>query len=258
MAQQSRNVLKNFFKNGNLLSQSEFSDLIDSTWNINDDGIGKTSQEGLQLAPGASSRKVISIYEGGMGSAPNWQIAINASQNKGLSIVQPGHEAQPALFVGDEGKVGIATATPMTHLEVNGSMGSKHRVGTYKVGKVRADAEWHTLLSGLQGNNAFEIVAEARGNDGDGNYAMAHAIALNAFQGRRGKIKVINASFRWYDFRNRILLRWLGTPYDYTLQMRTGTHYFLNKDTKEYNHIRFHICRLWDDQLHFETLVDHA
>lgn len=258
MAQQSRNVLKNFFKNGNLLSQAEFSDLIDSTWNLNDDGMRKTSHCGLQLAPEGASQKILSFYENHVDDEPDWQLAINHTNDKGLGFVQPNKEEQPALFLGENGNIGVGTTKPRAQLDVNGCLSSKSRVGSYKVGQVRADAEWHTILSGLKESNAFEIVAEAKGNAGDGNYAMAHAIALNAHQGHKGKIKVVNASFRWYDFRNRILFRWQGEPQNYTLQIRTGTHYFMDSKRQEYNYIRFHVCRLWDGQLGFESLSDNA
>ncbi len=252
MTIQSRNVLKNFFKNGSLLTQSEFSDLIDSTWNINDDGLNRTSEEGLQLGPGGISQKIVSFYKNNLDENPGWQIAINTNQSNGLSFIQPGKETNPSLFFDDNGNIGLGTINPMAKLDIRGSVCSSGRVGGYRIGKVRADAEWHTILSGLKECNAFEIVAEAKGNSGDGNYSIAHAIALNASQGRKGKIKVINSSFSWFDFRDKIMFRWQGTPDSYSLQIRTGKHYFMTKDKKEFNYIRFHVCRLWDDKLNFE------
>jgi hypothetical protein len=258
MTRQSRNVLKNFFKNGNLLSQSEFSDLIDSSWNINDDGMNKTSEEGLQLGPGSTSQKILSFYKNSLEEQPNWQLSINFNQSSGLSFVQPGKEATPGLFLGDDGNIGLGTSRPMTKLDVRGTVGSFSRVGSYKIGKVKADAEWHTILSGLKDCNIFEIIAEAHGNSGDGNYTMAHAIAINANQGSHGKISVIHSSFRWYDFRDKIRFRWNGKPGNYSLQVRTGKHYFLTKDKKEFNYLRFHVCRLWDDHLNFDYTYDNA
>jgi hypothetical protein len=258
MPQQSRNVLKNFFKNGSLLSQSEFSDLIDSSWNINDDGMRKTSAEGLQLAPEGTSQKILSFYESHIDDEPNWQLSINHGQTRGLGFVQPNKEDEPALFLADNTHVGIGNANPMTQLDIKGTVCSSGRVGGYKIGQVKADAEWHTILSGLKECNSFEIVAEARGNSGDGNYTMAHAIALNANQGKSGKIKVVNSSFRWFDFRDKILFRWRGNPNNYELQIRTGKHYYLNAEKKDFNYIKFHVCRLWDSNLTFENIIDHV
>jgi hypothetical protein len=265
MAKQSRNVLKNFFKNGNLLSQREFSDLIDSSWNINDDGLNKTNDEGLQLSPVGASQKIMSFYSNNIDEHPNWQLGIDLNQTHGLSLLQPEKESTPALFLSDNGNVGIHTTAPATTLDIHGSLSSKARIGTYKIGKVKADAQWHTILSGLQGCNVFEIVAEAKGNPGDGNYTLAHAIAMKAGDG--GTIKVVKSSNRWFDFRDKIRFRWQGTPDNYSLQIRTGKHYFLKTETKdtaksvkknaqhttEVNDLKFHICRLWDDNLTFDS-----
>lgn len=258
MAKQSRIVLKNFFKNGNLLSQSGFSDLIDSSWNINDDGLNKTAAEGLQIAPGGSTKKVLSFYNNNLDEEPKWQVAINFNNSNGLSFSQPEKEGQPALFLSGNGNVGIETTSPSTKLDVNGSISSKGRIGGYRFGRVKADAEWHTILEGLKDCNVFEIVAQAKGNSGDGNYTMAHAILMNANQGKSGKIKITNASFNWFDFRDKILFRWRGNSSNYSLQIRTGKHYFLAADKKEFNYIEFHICRLWDDSLVFENIYNNA
>jgi hypothetical protein len=258
MAKQSRNVLKNFFKNGNLLSQSEFSDLIDSSWNINDDGMNRTNEEGLQLGPVGASQKIISFYKNNIDENPQWQLAIDFNQSNGLSFVRPGKEHKPALFLGNNGKMGIETIKPMAKLHVEGSVASESRVGVYKVGKVKADAEWHTILSDLKDCTVFEIVAQAKGNIGDGNYTMAHAVAINANQGKNGKIKVIKSSFRWFDIRDKILFRWQGEPTNYSLQIRTGKHYFLTNDKKDCNYLKFHVCKLWDDGLNFDLIHENA
>ena len=85
---------------------------------------------------------------------------------------------------------------------------------------------------------------------------MAHAIALNARQGKSGKIKVINSSFRWFDIRDKIMFRWQGHSDNYSLQIRTGKHYFMTKDKKDFNYLKFHICRLWDEKLNFEDCYE--
>lgn len=251
MPKQSRNVLKNVFKNGNLLSEMNFLDLIDSTWNINDDGLGKSIEEGLQIGPSGNSQKIISLYKNNLDGDPKWQIAIDINQSSGLSFIQPELDNTPLLFLDEAKKVGIGTSTPKTTLDIQGCISSSSRVGTYRIGKVKADAQWHEILSGLKGCNVFEIVAEAKGNIQDGNYSLIHAIAMNADAGQSGTIKMTHTSYRWFDFRDKIKLRWRGVPGNYSLEIKTGKHYFLTEDQKEANQIRFHICRLWDDKLEF-------
>lgn len=248
MPVRNRNTLKNFFRNGKSPSETEFTDLIDSTLNKVDDGISKTENEGLKLAPNGHSSAIMSFYETLTDQDPNWQIGINMEYSNGLAIVQPGHKDSPSLVFADSGGLGVKTFVPRTELDVAGNICSTGRVGGLRIGKVPADANWHTLLKNLKGFNAFEIMAAAEGNEGEGNYSMAHAIALNANQGRRGTIKVINSSYRWFDFRDKIKFRWIGESNNYSLQIRTWKHYFLTGD-KKINFLRFHIGRLWDSSI---------
>jgi len=244
----NRNTLKNFFRNGKSPSETEFSDLIDSSWNKVDDGLNKTENDGLKLAPFGNSAMLMSFYESIASATPDWKIAINPENNKGIAFVQPGHEKSPSLTFNSAGNVGIKTFTPQTELDVTGTISATGRMGGYKTGKVPADATWHTIVPGLQGFNAFEIVAAAEGNPGEGHYTMAHAIALNANQGRKGTIKVISTSYDWFDFRDKLHFRWRGASDNYVLQIRTGKHYALRKD-KKFNTINFHICKLWESKI---------
>lgn len=262
MPLRNRNTLKNFFKNGKSPSQTEFEDLIDSTWNKVDDGIDKTEAEGLKFSPNGQSSKIMSFYEGITDPDPNWQIAINMDHSKGLSIVQPPSNDSaersshgnviPSMFFkdgddkGHHKRVGIKTFAPKTEFDVAGNLCSNGRIGGFVLGRVPADANWHTIVPNLKGFNAFEIIAGAEGNKEEGNYSMAYAIALNTHG--KGKIKITGSSYRWFDFRDKIRFRWRGSHNNYSLQIRIGKHYFFTKGNK-YNFIRFHICRLWDSEV---------
>jgi hypothetical protein len=92
MKPQNRKVLRNYFKNGKLLTEEQFSDLIESSWNKIDDGINKNDTEGLQLNPGGTSQNIISFYKNTLEGSPDWQLAINLRQSKGLGFTQPGKE----------------------------------------------------------------------------------------------------------------------------------------------------------------------
>ena len=54
---------------------------------------------------------------------------------------------------------GFLSQNPKTKLDVNGILGAKSRVGTYKMGKVPADGRWHDIIVELNGSHAFEVVA---------------------------------------------------------------------------------------------------
>lgn len=134
---------------------------------------------------------------------------------------------------------------PKTDFDVRGTSRSHARTGSYSSGGVPADGNWHTIIDKLTGCHAFEIVARAAAGKGRGKYAMAHALAVSAYGSSSSKVKVTQS---WYgSFWNRIKFRWRGTPSSYRLEMKTRSHYGLNKDKPYY--ILFHACSLWDDAL---------
>ncbi|WP_020570424.1 hypothetical protein [Neolewinella persica] len=118
-------------------------------------------------------------------------------------------------------------------------------------GQVPGDGEWHSILSNLNGVNAFEVVARIDGPKGRGKYAMTHAIALSTFGGKgsRSRITKTRAYYGW--FWNRIELKWAGNTEDYSLKVRTRRHYGL-ADEGKISQIKFHITNLWDDGLFAE------
>jgi hypothetical protein len=62
MSLQNRETLKSYFKKGQLPSEGNFNDLIDSLINKIDDGMSKTVDEGLMLSPIGESKKLLSLY----------------------------------------------------------------------------------------------------------------------------------------------------------------------------------------------------
>lgn len=53
----NRSTLKGFFQKGKVPTEAHFTNLIDSTLNKLDDGIAKTVEHGLKLAPAVEGQK---------------------------------------------------------------------------------------------------------------------------------------------------------------------------------------------------------
>ncbi|MBO9700582.1 MAG: hypothetical protein J7604_10265 [Sporocytophaga sp.] len=236
MSLQNRNSLKTFFKKGQLPSEGNFFDLIDSMINKVDDGMSKTLEDGLMLSPIGGSKKLISFYKSIEEKSPAWGLEID--QGNG-NINFNNHVGDSVLTLANTGKVGINNPAPEFELDVNGAIAMAGRQGNAYKGKILADGKWHPVLTELNGCHALEIVAGI-GKKKTGRYALIHAFALSAFGKSKNKIDIRQA---YYGVRsNRIELRWTGTTYNFSLEMRTRNTY----DGEFY--IQYFISKLWFDQ----------
>jgi hypothetical protein len=251
----NRESLKGFFQKGQLPTQVHFEYLIESTINKIDDGFNKTDANGLQLAPTGADSNVLSIFKAPSESLPSWQIGLQDSEKgAGLSFNSVSENVDGAaatrdtrLFLANNGNIGIGTTAPRTELDVNGTLGTGTRIGTYnKIDAVPGDGAWKDILTDLKGIQAFEVVASINGPSKRGKYAITHAIALSTFGGSRQKIRQTRAYFGW--FWNRVEFRWHGEIDNFRLQVRTRTNYGTKGDNTQCM-IRFHVTRLWDDAI---------
>ncbi|SNR14673.1 adhesin [Tenacibaculum jejuense] len=239
----NRQSLKVLFTAGARPKESNFFSLIDSMVNKVDDGISKTEEDGLILSPeGKESNRVMSFYQNVEDDIPQWSIDLNQQDDKSLSIIAPITEKEHNNVIAFQktGEVGIGTRKPKTTLEVNGTLGTNTRVGTYKIATVPADGQWHDILTNLDGCVAFEIMAQV-GKEKSGRYALLHAHAVSTFGKSHHKIRKTQAHYGW--FWNKIAIRFTGSTYNYKLQLKTKSNYGDDVD------IKYHITKLWDTQM---------
>lgn len=241
MPLQNRSTLKNFFRKGQLPAEGHFYDLIESMINKVDDGMSKTIDDGLMLSPIGTSKKLISFYRNIEDKNAAWSLEINSGDSN-LHINN--HLGDNILSLRNDGKVGINRSDPEYELDVNGTVGMMGRMGTFHTGKVLADGNWHPVLTELNGCHALEIVAGV-GKKKTGKYALIHAIALSTFGDSNDCIDIKHA---YYGGRgHKIDLRWTGSTYNYSLEMRTRSSY-----NGPY-YIKYHIVSLW-----FDKFMDHS
>lgn len=239
----NRASLKELFAEGKRPSEENFASLIDSLLNKVDDGISKNMSEGLILAPeGEESKSLMSFYNHVQDSLPQWNAELTKDDATGLAFTEPisEMEKETRLFLKKGGNVGINTVEPTTDFEVNGILGAKSRVGTHILTTVPADSKWHDIVTDLNGCCAFEIMAQV-GKAKKGKYALLHAIAMSTFGKSHSKIKTCQAHYGWWW--NKISLRWVGSTYNYSLQIRTRSNY--GSDSK----IKFYVTKLWDNDI---------
>jgi len=235
MARRNRKTLKNFFQKGQMPTEENFSDLIDSMVNIVDEGFSKSINEGLEISSIGESSKLISFFRDIEDKSPIWGCEIDKKNNNNLSFTNK--KGDNILVLSEEGRIGIGTNAPDTELDVNGIMSYKGRLGTYKSGLVPANGKWHSLITGLDGCNAFEIMAGV-GKKKSGKYSLVHAFALNTFNSEN-RIYYHQSFFK--TMCNTIKLQWVGSMHDYSLEMKTRSDY--GDDI----YISYSIAQLWFD-----------
>lgn len=250
---QSREQLKEFFRNGKVPSEKHYSDLINSMVHKVDDGFSKDEINGLRISSTEEEKSLISFYKDLNEQDPFFTIGKDELNPTSLTL-KPFESAEGAknenensFFFHNNGKLGIGTkCDDKFKMEVNGFAGMQGRIGTYNSGKRPADGNWHVILEKLDHCQAFEIMART-GKKGSGRFALMHATALGVYGPKGGKIKRTQTYYGF--FWNKLSLRWTGTTHNYSLELRSNSNYGENVD------IHYTITRLWDDFLFLDPTL---
>lgn len=264
MTKRNRKTLADNFSDGKLPTQEAFGDLIDSMVNIVDEGFDKSAVDGMKIAQLDNSSKLISFYDEITVKSPLWSIAFStsgyagdagryknlnvyfgSSKANGLTLASaPDNESREDSSEEGRIKLGVNKSNPEHEVDVGGVIASDGRIGRKgrKELEVRADGKWHPIIVGLDGCQAFEIVAGV-GKKRSGRYALMHAFALSTFNSKKGNISYHQAH---YSSRcDQIDLRWVGQTHNYSLEMRTRCSFDRNSGDETF--IRYFVSQLWFD-----------
>jgi hypothetical protein len=260
MTIRNRESLRSYFTDGSLPTQAHFADLIDSMLNMSDEGFTKSVERGFEISAAAGYEALLSFFRDQDPDAPLWSVGFGGAQGQLLirsnqppaGDVSP--DSVPPLWTLDPaGRVGIRHAQPEAALDVDGVVRSKGRRGSYARSPavpLLANGQWQDLTDDLDGCQAFEVTAGA-GRQGEGHFALVHAVALNTYNPTLGifdffnRKRGINTTHAFYSRRcDRLQLRWQGTHGRnavYRLQARTGCDYGNGIA------IKAHVTQLWFD-----------
>lgn len=233
MARRNRETLRKFFARGKMPTEEHFTDLIDSSLNMIDEGLAKSGDKGLSLAPLDEVGHVISIFQKIEDDEQKWSILLD--KNTGNLIIQK-FDNTPLLTLNQNGFVGFGVPDPQYQIHTNQMTGLYGRTGTYATGQVPGDGKWHNITEPLRGCYAFEVIAGC-GKPGEGKYALIIASAIQCF----GSHRRIYPMQSWYGIRcNRLRLRWNKQGDHCLLQIKTRCDY------GEQTMIDFNLSSLWN------------
>ena len=194
----------------------------------------KVTVAGLKLSEMEENQEnLISIYDNVEeddnieNHKPNWTIGIvnNGENTTKDLVISNGVSGNRILTLKSDGRIGVNTLNPESTMHIQGNIRFNGRVGNLgEKNIVPANGKWHTIMDNLRGCHIFEVVARAYGQQGQGKYATLYAIASNAYNGKKGRISCSRNKYGWQWWR-RIGLRWVGTPFDYKLQIKTFSDY---------------------------------
>jgi len=250
---QSRKERKNLlriFDDGMQPTTEDFAALVTAMFNIEDDGMDRSSVYGLQLHQlknsVGSSKSLMSFTHseasqqvfwslnfgvsaddleicGGNASAPAWASFCNLAKPD-PNVPKLRHANGDTHSSGQLG-LGIQQLQPRYALDIDGVIAATGRIGITK--KVLADGHWQSLLEkeDLCPCNAYEVVAGV-GKKSSGKYAILHAYALNIGQGP-GNITMHQAHYD--SVCDCLELRWFTPDREGSLpdlQIRVASSYY--------------------------------
>ncbi|MBP5456588.1 MAG: hypothetical protein J6Y37_08825 [Paludibacteraceae bacterium] len=220
MAKTNRRTLKEYFSQGKKPDSTQFADLIDSMFNIVDDGLVKTSDGGLVLSPTNGSRagSIMEIRQDILDGEAAWRFSVD---EKGAICIKRGETDDAVVALHQDGSVSVSS-----ELRVDGNVSATSYCGN--VQEVEANGQWQDISIYNYACSAYHIVAKAHGRKGAGLYAMCEVSAMNCF-GKHRKVSYLCHS--WFgSWFNKIQVRWNRKESDsgqdvYGLQIRTRSNF---------------------------------
>ena len=240
MAIKTRAELKKYFKNGNVIKEQYFTNLIDSTLNQAEDNLENSNANGLMLKPSKTGNRFISFFNKVCNSSKAIPIffveMISGGKGKNIISFSASPEGYPDVVrrifsiatIFDKvnkrftSRLGVNTSNPEYTLDVNGTIGVRSISGNFKDAAVKpasviADGHWHTIIKGQKGFKCFEISASVA----HGNTKIAlHGKTLFADGEHDDQLLSVPSDGLIFS-RNHLDIRWFKNGGGYDLKIRT-------------------------------------
>lgn len=209
MERRDRKTLKSYFQRGDVPTEEQFAELIDSVPNIVEDGQAVCTEKGWAFHPKAGGKMRVTLHEA-EGKPAVWTLEL--TPDKGLAIANGAGET--LLELKQEKKI-------ILHASVEQEEGGTEPVpAPQDYREVKADKRWTDLVEIAdmkEGSRVYTVIALYRDKDlGVCKLTRATAICLNSVEQR-----VESLRRHWWGWSGRIRLRWQEKDGKTCLQIRS-------------------------------------
>lgn len=209
MERRDRKTLKSYFQRGDVPTEEQFAELIDSVPNIVEDGQAVCTEKGWAFHPKAGGKMCVTLHEA-EGKPAVWTLEL--TPDKGLAIANGAGET--LLELKQEKKI-------ILHASVEQEEGGTEPVpAPQDYREVKADKRWTDLVEIVdmkEGSRVYTVIALYRDKDlGVCKLTRATAICLNSVEQR-----VESLRRHWWGWSGRIRLRWQEKDGKTCLQIRS-------------------------------------
>lgn len=210
MDRKDRNTLKSYFEKGDVPTEQQFAELIDSVPNIVDDGEVVRTKDGWALYPQKGGKMRVSLH-GAEDESAAWTLAL--TPDKGLVIE---NEAGESLLELKQNKIIALHAS----VQKDGGDEPEPATGPEDYREIKADKHWTDLAEipdVKDGSCVYAVIAVYR----DRNLSVCKltrvtAIYLNSFEQW-----VESSRKHWWGWSGRVRLRWQVKEGKTCLQIRS-------------------------------------
>ena len=216
-----RETLKSYFQRGNVPTEEQFAELIDSVPNIYEDGQAKVSPtEGIRLFPLDKDGVVATVFSSDPekpGASPLWRIVLTG--DNGLEI-RDGKD-EPVMTVDREKNVSVAGTVKAAGFLSDG--GDEEDTPGTDILKIKANGYWQNLPveaeagQETKGCRVYRISA-CYVNSLTRKYSASEAVASHSDGHGR---KVRSPRRHWWGWSGHIKIRWKKTDGKLCLQIRS-------------------------------------
>lgn len=210
MERRDRDTLKSYFRKGDVPTERQFAELIDSVPNIVEDGQPLRTEEGWAFYPHRQGKMRLALYEA-EGKPATWTVAL--TPDKGLAVVNQAGETLLELKQNKNISLHATVHKAGGHGEEPGYDPEDYR-------EIKADKEWVDLVE-IPDCKESSRVYTFMGVYHDKNLGMcqlteATAICLNSVEQW-----VESPRKQWWGWSGRARLRWQANGNKAVLQVRS-------------------------------------